>query len=47
VAPGFQQDLFLINHVLLLRGMEQERKPDGGSIRADGKATRTSNRYGR
>jgi hypothetical protein len=24
VAPGFQQDLFLINHVLLLRGMEPE-----------------------
>jgi hypothetical protein len=25
VAPGFQQNLFLINHVLLLRGMERER----------------------
>jgi hypothetical protein len=23
-APGFQQDLFLINHALLLRGMERE-----------------------
>jgi hypothetical protein len=26
VAPGFQQDLFLINHAVFMRGMEQERK---------------------
>ena len=29
VAPGFQQDLLLINHAILLRGMGRERKPDG------------------
>jgi hypothetical protein len=29
VAPSLQQDLFLINHAFLLRGMEPERKSDG------------------
>src|SRR5208337_18478 len=29
VSPGFQQDLFLVNHVLLLRGTGPERKAFG------------------